>query len=45
MINRPFPSFPGPLFENEAKCSVFDVEMIFHSYANKTHLRVFGTRN
>ena len=33
--NRPFPSFPGPLYENEVKCSAFDVEMIFHSHANK----------
>ena len=23
--------------ENEVKCSAFDVEMIFHSHANKTH--------
>ena len=35
--SRPFPSFPGPLHQNEVKCSAFDIEMIFHSYANKTH--------
>ena len=35
MANRPFPSSPGPLYQNE--CSAFDVEMIFHSHANKTH--------
>ena len=23
--------------ENEVKCSTFDMEMIFHSHANKTH--------
>ena len=34
---RPFPSSPGPLFENEGRCSAFDMEIIFHSHANKTH--------
>ena len=52
--NRPFPSSPGPLFQNEGRCSAFDMEIIFHSHANKTHfhsapslilkVRVFGTR-
>ena len=36
--NRPFPSSPGPLFQNESRCSAFDMEIIFHSHANKTHL-------
>ena len=27
--NRPFPSSPGPLFQNEGRCSAFDVEIIF----------------
>ena len=36
-IYRPCPSSPGPLYENKVKCSAFDVEMIFHSHANKTH--------
>ena len=35
--SRPFPSSPGPLHQNEVKCSAFDIEMIFHSYANKNH--------
>ena len=35
--NRPFPSSPGPLFQNEGRCSAFDMEIIFHSHANKTH--------
>ena len=35
--NRPFPSSPGPLYQNEVRCSAFDVRMIFHSHANKTH--------
>ena len=35
--NRPFPSFPGPLFQNEGRCSAFDMEITFHSHANKTH--------
>ena len=29
--NRPFPSSPGPLYQNEVKCSALDMEMIFHS--------------
>ena len=36
--DSPFPSSPGPLFQNEVKCSAFDIEIIFHSPANKTHL-------
>ena len=27
--NRPLPSPPGPLDQNEVKCSAFDMEMIF----------------
>ena len=41
-INRPFPSFPGPLFQNESRCSAFDMEIIFHSHANKTHFHKKG---
>ena len=37
ILNRPFPSSPGPLYQNEVKCSAFDTKMIFHSHANKTH--------
>ena len=37
VVNRPFPSSPGPLFQNERRCSAFDMEIIFHSHANKTH--------
>ena len=33
---RPFPSSPGPLYQSEVKCSAFDMEVIFHSHANKT---------
>ena len=29
---------PGPLFQKKVKFSAFDMEMIFHSHANKTHL-------
>ena len=36
-FNRPFLSSPGPLCKNEVKCSVFHMEMISHSRANKTH--------
>ena len=35
--NRPFPSSPEPLYQNEVKCSAFDMEMIFHSHANEAH--------
>ena len=38
-MNRPFPSFPAPLHHNEIKSSAFDMEMIFHSHANKTHFQ------
>ena len=35
--NGPFPPSPGPLYQNEVRCSCFDMEMIFHFHANKTH--------
>ena len=37
-----FPSSPGPLYQNEVKCSAFDMKMIFHSHANKTHFHKKG---
>ena len=40
--NRPFPSSPGPLFQNEGSFSAFDMEMIFHSHANITHFHKKG---
>ena len=53
--NRPLPSPPGPLYENEVKYSAFDMDYL-HSRANKIHfqkkgcalglvlkVRVFGT--
>ena len=39
---KPFPSSPGPLYQNEVKCSAFDIELIFHSHANKTHFHKKG---
>ena len=30
--NRPFPSSPGPLYQNEVKCSAFDTEKFSFSY-------------
>ena len=39
---RPFPSSPGPLFQNEARCSAFDMQIIFHYHANKTHFHEKG---
>ena len=40
--NRPLKSSLGFLYQNEVKCSAFDVEMIFHSHANKTHFHQKG---
>ena len=34
--NGPFPSSPFPLFQKEGRCSAFDMEIVFHSQANKT---------
>ena len=31
-----------PLYENEVKCTAYDVEMIFHSHTNKTHFHKKG---
>ena len=42
MLNRPFSSSPGPLFQNEGRCSAFDMEIIFYSHANKTHFHKKG---
>ena len=41
-VNMPFPSFPGPLYQNEVKCSACDMKMTFHSHANKTHFHKKG---
>ena len=41
-VNSSFPSSPRPLFQNEGRCSVFDMEIIFHSHANKTHFHKKG---
>ena len=37
--NRPFPGSPRPLYQNEVRCSAFDMKMIFYSHANKTHFK------
>ena len=34
--------FPGPLFQSEGRSSAFDMEIIFHSHANKTHVHKKG---
>ena len=39
---RPFPSYPNPLFQSEAKCEAIDMKMIFYSHANKTHFHKNG---
>ena len=35
--NKPLPSSPGPLYQNELKWSTFDIEIIFRFHANITH--------
>ena len=40
--NRSFLSSPGPPYQNEVKCSAFDIEMIFHSHADKTNFHRKG---
>ena len=41
-LNRPFPSSPGSLFQKKGRCSAFDMEIIFHFHANKTHFHKKG---
>ena len=42
LLNWPFLSSPRPLFQNEGRCSAFDMEIILHSHANKTHFHKKG---
>ena len=39
---KPFPSSPWPLFQIEGRWSAFDMEISFHSHANKTHFHKKG---
>ena len=42
-LNRPFPSSPGPLYQNDVRCSTFDMEMIFPCHVNnRTHFHKKG---
>ena len=41
-LKKPFASSPGPLYQNEVKRSAFDMEILFHSHANKTHFHNKG---
>ena len=41
MQGRPYPSSPGPLYQNDW-CSAIDMEMIFHSHANETYFHKKG---
>ena len=34
--------FPGPLFQNEGRCSAVDMEIIFHSHANEPYFHKKG---
>ena len=42
LLSVSVPSSPEPLFQNEGRCSAFDMEIIFHSQANKTHFQKKG---
>ena len=42
ICNGPFPSSPGPLYQNEFKCSAFDMEMILYSHGNQTRFHKNG---
>ena len=43
LFNRLFPSCLKPLFQGEAKCSAFDMKMIFHFQAKKAHFHKKGS--
>ena len=40
--NRPFPSSPGPLYQNEVRCSNILVEMSFICMRMKNHFHIKG---
>ena len=40
--NRPFPSSPGPLYQNEVRCSAFLVERSFICMGVKNHFHIKG---
>ena len=42
LTSQRFNVVKGPLFQNEGRCSAFDMEIIFHSHANKTHFHKKG---
>ena len=42
LTSQRFNLVKGPLFQNEGRCSAFDMEIIFHSHANKTHFHKKG---
>ena len=41
-VNRLFPSSPGPLYQNEVRCSTFLVEMSFICMRMKNHFHIKG---
>ena len=42
LTSQRFNLVKGPLFQNEGRCSAFDMEISFHSHANKTHFHKKG---
>ena len=37
LYDRSFPSSFGPWYQNEVRCSAFDMKVIFHSHAKVTY--------
>ena len=42
LTSQRFNLVKGLLFQNEGRCSAFDMEISFHSHANKTHFHKKG---
>ena len=42
LTSQRFNLVKGPLFQNEGRSSAFDMEISFHSHANKTHFHKKG---
>ena len=42
LFQQAISEFPQTSFQNEGRCSAFDIEIIFHPRANKTHFHKKG---
>ena len=43
-LNRPFPSSPGPLYQNEVKCSAFDLFIYLFYFICHTNYKKYRKR-